>query len=110
MKIESRIFEICTGFFFLAAIVYTVLSHEPVGIAALFLTAGLSLIIGTYFRFVSRRLEERPEDNPDAEVSDGAGDIGFAFLYVWLMVIAMIVLLITIGGLVFEYHIRPADH
>ncbi|MEK6441642.1 MULTISPECIES: cytochrome c oxidase subunit 4 [unclassified Pseudonocardia] len=132
MKIESRIFEICTGFFFLAAIVYTVLSHEPVGIAALFLTAGLSLIIGTYFRFVSRRLEERPEDNPDAEVSDGAGDVGFfspgsywpiavagsaalfalglAFLYVWLMVIAMIVLLITIGGLVFEYHIRPADH
>jgi hypothetical protein len=132
MKIESRIFEICTGFFFLAAIVYTVLSHEPVGIAALFLTGGLSLIIGTYFRFVSRRLEERPEDNPDAEVSDGAGDIGFfspgsywpiavagstalfaiglAFLYVWLMVIAMIVLLITIGGLVFEYHIRPADH
>jgi hypothetical protein len=132
MKIESRIFEICTGFFFLAAIVYTVLSHEPVGIAALFLTAGLSLIIGTYFRFVSRRLEERPEDNPDAEVSDGAGDVGFfspgsywpiavagsaalfaiglAFMYVWLMVIAMIVLLITIGGLVFEYHIRPADH
>jgi disulfide bond formation protein DsbB len=132
MKIESRIFEICTGFFFLAAIVYTVLSHEPVGIAALFLTGGLSLIIGTYFRFVSRRLEERPEDNPDAEVSDGAGDVGFfspgsywpiavagsaalfalglAFMYVWLMVMALIVLLITIGGLVFEYHIRPADH
>jgi hypothetical protein len=132
MKIESRIFEICTGFFFLAAIVYTVLSHEPVGIAALFLTGGLSLIIGTYFRFVSRRLEERPEDNPEAEVSDGAGDVGFfspgsywpiavagsaalfaiglAFLYVWLMVIGAAVLLITIGGLVFEYHIRPADH
>ncbi|MCW0212661.1 MAG: cytochrome c oxidase subunit 4 [Pseudonocardia sp.] len=132
MKIESRIFEICTGFFFLAAIVYTVLSHEAVGIAALFLTGGLSLIIGTYFRFVSRRLEERPEDNPDAEVSDGAGDVGFfspgsywpiavagsaalvavglAFMYVWLIVMAGVVLLLTIGGLVFEYHIRPADH
>ncbi|QYN32647.1 cytochrome c oxidase subunit 4 [Pseudonocardia sp. DSM 110487] len=132
MKVESRIFEIITAFFFLAAIVYTVLAREPVGIAALFLTGGLSLIIGTYFRFVSRRLEERPEDNPEAEVSDGAGDVGFfspgsywpigvaacaalcgvalAFWHVWLLVIGLVLLLIAIGGLVFEYHIRPAEH
>jgi Cytochrome c oxidase subunit IV len=132
MKVESRIFEIVTAFFFLAAIVYTVLAQEPVGIAALFLTGGLSLIIGTYFRFISRRLEERPEDNPEAEVSDGAGDVGFfspgsywpigvaacaalcgialAFWHVWLLVIGMVLLLIAVGGLVFEYHIRPAEH
>ena len=132
MKIESRIFELCTGFFFLCAIVYTILAREPVGVSALFLTGGLSLIVGTYFRFVSRRLEERPEDNAEAEVSDGAGEVGFfspgsywpimmaaaaalvgiglAFFYVWLIVIAGILLLGAIGGLVFEYHIRPADH
>ncbi|TWF82342.1 cytochrome c oxidase subunit IV [Pseudonocardia hierapolitana] len=132
MKVESRIFEIITAFFFLAAIVYTVLAQEPVGIAALFLTGGLSLIIGTYFRFVSRRLEARPEDNPEAEVSDGAGDVGFfspgsywpigvaacaalcgialAFWHVWLLVIGGVLLLFAIGGLVFEYHIRPAEH
>lgn len=132
MKVESRIFEIVTAFFFLCGIVYTVLAQEPVGVAALFLTGGLGLIIGTYFRFVSRRLEERPEDNPDAEVSDGAGDVGFfspgsywpimvaasaalvalalAFWYVWLLVIAGVMLLFTVGGLVFEYHIRPAEH
>ena len=132
MKIESRIFEIVMAFFFLAAIVYAVLAREPVGIAGLFLTGGLALIIGTYFRFVSRRIEERPEDNPEAEVSDGAGDVGFfspgsywpiavagaaalcgialAFFYVWLLVIGGVLLLIAVGGLVFEYHIRPADH
>jgi hypothetical protein len=132
MKVESRIFEIITAFFFLVAIVYAVLTHEVVGIAALFLTGGLSLIIGTYFRFVSRRIEERPEDNPEAEVSDGAGDVGFfspgsywpvavaaaaalcgvglAFFYVWLLVIAGVLLLLAVGGLVFEYHIRPSDH
>jgi hypothetical protein len=109
-----------------------ILSHEPAGSAGLFLTGGLSLIIGTYFRFVARRLEERPEDNPDAEVSDGAGDVGFfspgrywpitvagsvalmgislAFFYVWAMVISGVILLMAVGGLVFEYHIRPADH
>jgi hypothetical protein len=132
MKVESRIFEICTAFFFVAAIVYTILTHEAVGIAALFLTGGLSLIIGTYFRFVSRRLEERPEDNPEAEVSDGAGDVGFfspgsywpialagsagllaismAFFLVWAIAISVVILLLAVAGLVFEYHIRPADH
>jgi hypothetical protein len=132
VKVESRIFEITTAFFFVAAIVYTVLTQEPVGVAALFLTGGLSLIIGTYFRFVSRRLEMRPEDNPEGEVSDGAGDVGFfspgsywpfglalaaalvgvslAFFYIWALVISGILLLVAVGGLVFEYHIRPADH
>ena len=132
MKVESRIFEIIMVFFFIVAIVYAVVAREPVGIAGLFLTGGLALIIGGYFRFVSRRLEERPEDNPEAEVSDGAGDVGFfspgsywpialaasaalvgialAFFYVWLLIIAGVLLLLAVGGLVFEYHIRPADH
>jgi hypothetical protein len=132
MKVESRIFEIITVFFFVAAVAYMLLAREPVGIAGLFLTGGLSLIIGTYFRFISRRLELRPEDNPEAEVSDGAGDVGFfspgsywpiavaasaalcgiglAFFYVWVLVIGVVLLLLAVGGLVFEYHIRPASH
>lgn len=132
MKVEARLFEFTTAFFFLIGIVYAVLAREPVGITALFLTGGLALIIGTYFRFVSRRLEERPEDDAFAEVSDGAGDVGFfspgsywpfavalssafmglalVFVYPWMIGLALIAILITVGGLVFEYHIRPADH
>lgn len=132
MKIESRIFEICTGFFIIAALVYMFLAQEVVGTTALWLTAGLSLIIGTYFRFVSRRLEERPEDNPEAEVSDGAGDVGFfspgsywplgvaaaaaltaiglAFWYPWLVTVGATLVLIAVGGLVFEYHRGVAHH
>ncbi|WP_214408217.1 cytochrome c oxidase subunit 4 [Pseudonocardia lacus] len=132
MRVEHRIFEIIAVFCFVVAIVYTVLAQEAVGIAGLFLTGGLALIVGTYFRFVARRLEGRPEDNPDAEVSDGAGDVGFfspgsywpvalagavalfgislAFFYVWAMVISGVLLLLAIAGLVFEYHIRPAEH
>lgn len=132
MKTESRIFWMLTAFFFLAAIVYLVLSREPVGSAGLFLTGGLSLIIGGYFWFVSRRLELRPEDNPEGEVADGAGDVGFfspgsywpigvaasaaligislAFFYIWALVISMVLLLFTVGGLVFEYHLKPSEH
>jgi hypothetical protein len=132
MKVESRIFEICTVFFFLCAIVYWILSKEAVGIVGLTLTGGLSLIIGTYFRFVSRRLETRPEDNPDAEIADGAGDLGFfspgsywpiglalgtamvalsvAYWMPWAIIISAMVLLFMVGGLLFEYHLPRSDH
>jgi hypothetical protein len=133
MKVESRIFEILTVFFFVVGIVYAVVAQEPVGIAGLFLTGGLSLIVGTYFRFVARRLEApRPEDNPGGEISDGAGDVGFfspgsywpvilagavaltgislAFMYFWAVAISAILIVMAVGGLLFEYHIRPADH
>ena len=132
MKTESKIFELLTCFFFLVAIVYVLIAREPAGSAGLFLVGGLSLIVGTYFRFVSRRLELRPEDNPGAEVSDGAGDVGFfspgsywpfglagavallgislAFMYFWAVTISGVILLIAVGGLVFEYHVHPSDH
>jgi hypothetical protein len=133
VHVEARLFEFLTAFFFVAAIAYVVLSGEPAGSAALFLTGGLTLIVGTYFRFVARRLESpRPEDNPAGEVSDGAGDVGFfspgsywpimlagavaltalslAFMYFWAVAISLVIVLICVGGLLFEYHIRPADH
>lgn len=132
MKVESRIFELLTVFMFVCAVVYGFLSKEAVGIVALTLTGGLCLIVGTYFRFVARRLEERPEDNPEAEVSDGAGDVGFfspgsywpitvagavaltgfglALWQWWLIVLAGIFLIIAVCGLVFEYHAGPEAH
>ena len=133
MRVESRIFELLTIFFFVVGIIYVVIAREPAGSAALFLTGGLALIVGTYFRFVARRLEApRPEDNPSGEISDGAGDVGFfspgsywpimlagavalvaislAFFFPWAITISAIILLICVGGLLFEYHARPSDH
>jgi hypothetical protein len=131
MKVEARLFHITTAFFFASAIVYGLWSKEQVGIVALILTGGLSLIIGSYFQFVARRVESRPEDNPDAEISDGAGEVGFfsagsywpvalaasggvaalalAFWQVWLLVIGMVLVLMAVAGLVFEYHTRPNE-
>ncbi len=90
MHIEARLFEILTAFFVLAAIVYGALTAifqyggiEWAGTTALVLTAGLSLITGTFFRFVARRLDTRPEDYEDAEISDGAGELGFYAPHSW---------------------------
>ena len=80
MAIEAAMFLGITGFFVLAAIIYTIFAgaEEPVGVVALTLSAGLTLIIGTFLLFAGRRLEgSRPEDRDDAEVADGAGDLGF---------------------------------
>jgi hypothetical protein len=138
MKVEARIFDIVTVFAFLVAVVYGVMTGtmtqdgvEPVGLVALILTGGLALLAGSYLRFVSRRIEPRPEDREEAEIADGAGEMGFfspgsywpitmaasaatagvalAFFHVWLLVIAIVMVLVSIGGLVFEYH-TGADH
>lgn len=136
MKVEGRIFLYIAAFAFVMAVVYAVwaklgsVDHriEPVGLVALLLTGGLCVIVGTFFEFVARRLEQpRPEDNEQAEVSDGAGEVGFfspgsywpvalalaaalaavamAFWLVWLLVAAVVFVLLMVGGLVFEYHI-----
>ena len=90
MRIEARLFEILTGFFVLAAVAYGVLTAvfaygglEWAGTTALVLTAGLALIIGTFFRFIARRLDTRPEDYGDADIADGAGELGFFSPHSW---------------------------
>lgn len=138
MKTEARIFELITVFFVVIAIIYGVFTAmsdsglEWAGMTAMVLAAGLSLIIGTYFRFVARRLDTRPEDYEDAEVSDGSGDlgffsphswwpillafaagifaIGFALWLPWLFIIAIVFIIMAACGLVFEYHMGPERH
>ncbi|BBY60448.1 cytochrome c oxidase subunit 4 [Mycolicibacterium sarraceniae] len=139
MHIEARLFEILTAFFVLAAVVYGVLTAvfqyggiEWAGTTALVLTAGLSLITGTFFRFVARRLDTRPEDYEDAEISDGAGELGFyaphswwpilialsfstaavgaALWLPWLIAAGVVFVIAAVCGLVFEYYIGPEKH
>jgi len=68
MHIEARLFEFLTAFFALCTVLYGTLTAlyayggiEWAGTTALVLTTGLTLITGTFFRFVARRLDTRPE-------------------------------------------------
>ena len=138
MKIEARIFEVTAMFFVLVGIVYAISTYffrtgvEWTGTVCLFFSAGLVLIAGTYFRFVARRVEIRPEDYDDAEIEDGAGELGFfsphsywpimiaigASLFAigfatgnfWFSIFMVAVIVAAVAGLVFEYHVGPEKH
>ena len=132
MKVEALIFNLITVFCVVAAVVYGVWSREPIGTTALLLSGGLTSLIGGFFWFVSRRIDARPEDLKDAEIADGAGELGFfspgsywpfglalaaalmglalAFYYPWLIILSGVALLITIGGLLFEYYVGQNAH
>ncbi len=139
MRIESRLFEFVATFFIVVGVMYAILTTlfatggvEWAGTTALILTGVMALIVATFFRFVARRLDTRPEDYEAAEVSDGAGDlgffsphswwpimialsasitaVGFALWLPWLFVAGIALILSTVAGLVFEYYIGPEKH
>ncbi len=111
---------------------FTTATLEWAGTTAMVMTTGLTLIIGTFFRFVARRLDTRPEDYEDAEIADGAGELGFyaphswwpvlialaasvaavgvALWLPWLIVTGVVLVLSGAAGLVFEYYIGPEKH
>lgn len=128
MKVEGLIFAVYAVFLGIAGTVYWILvdeKTETAGIVALLISMGLGVLIGGYLLFTARRMEPRPQDLPDAEVADGAGELGnfsprsywpFAIAFalflamlgmiigVWLGLIAGVLVLYTVIGLVFEQY------
>jgi hypothetical protein len=100
MKVEARVFLLIALFCFIMAAIYG---------------------------FWTRRIDARPEDRNDAEIAEGAGELGFfspgsywpvgiaaaatvvgaglAFAQIWLIGTGVLVLLFMVGGLLFEYYI-----
>jgi hypothetical protein len=134
MRVEARLFGVFCGLFFLFAVAYGVWGYiedgkvEVIGETALILTGGLALIVGSYFWFIARRIDPRPEDRLDADIAEGAGELGFfspgsywpitialaamiaglglAFTEWWIVAVGIIGVLFAVGGLLFEYYTR----
>ncbi len=134
MRAEYKLFLIVTAFLFLACAVYGWWSWydspthtiEWIGVIALALSGLLCLMCGGYFWFVSRRIDLRPEDRHEADIADGAGEIGFfspgsywpfgiglatlitglglVYLAWWLIAAGVVAILLTASGLLFEYY------
>jgi cytochrome c oxidase subunit IV len=132
MKSEWRLFGLVAAFLFVACTVYALWTRSElggvdwIGSTALVLSGLLCAMCAGYFWFVSRRIDPRPEDRPDAEMSDGAGEVGFfspgsywpfglalaalvsgvglAYWQLWLVAVGMVAVLGATGGLLFEYY------
>ena len=127
MKVEGLVFSVFTSFLGVTAIVYWYTSKDPTGTAALAISAGLGLLIGGYLLVTAKRLGPRPSDLPDAEVADGAGDVGHfspgsywpffislftavalvgAIVGIWLALLGAIATFATLMGLMFEHFVN----
>ena len=83
MKAEAWIFGICTVFFLLVAPAYWFMSYDPTGTSALVMTFLLTLLVTLYLGVHASKMDPRPEDRQDAEIADGAGELGFFPPYSW---------------------------
>ncbi len=99
LKTEAFLFGAGVIFFAPIALIYGLLTDwEPVGSVALFLLAGLSGLVGIYLWVLSHRIDPRPEDDPMAEVADGAGEVGvFSPWSWWPLVLGIAVSLVFLG-------------
>lgn len=119
------IFAVMAGFFALVATSYGILSRDPVGTTALALCGLLALLIGLYALVSAKRTGPRPEDLPNSQIADSAGEVdffsphswwplptaagaaiaclGFVFGW-WITVLGVFVLLSSTVGMVFEYY------
>ena len=140
MKIETWIFTITAGFFLLVTPGYWLATAASAGerggalsgggdwtgTVALAMTFLLAAMVALYLGFHARQMDERPEDNKQGEIADGAGELGFFPPYSWwpllcALSLGVIVLGIAVGawwmviigfglgglalsGLVFEYY------
>ena len=83
MKSEAWIFGICTTFFVLVSLAYWFITYDWTGTSALVMTALMATMVFGYLFFHANRLDPRPEDRSDAEIADGAGELGFFPPYSW---------------------------
>jgi hypothetical protein len=126
MKIEGYLFGFIALFLVPVTVIYWLLSGDPTGTACLAFSIGLAFMIGYYLLFTARRMEARPEDRPDAEISEGSGEIGFFPPHSWwpifmaagftvtclgliigpfLGMIGFVMLVVAALGFLFEYYV-----
>jgi len=125
MKVEGLLFTGVAVFFAVIDVVYWYTSHDPTGTTALALAVALGFLVGFYLFITGRRTGMRPEDRPNADISEAAGEFGFfsphswwplftagavAIVAVgvvfawWLAIVGLMCVVITAMGFVMEYY------
>ena len=132
MKIEAWLFGLTTIFLVLVTPAYWFITDagdtgaDWTGTSALTMTTLLAAMVTLYLGFHANRMDARPEDRKEAEIAEGAGELGFfppfswwplwcalclgtivlalAMTAWWLAIIGGVLGIIALSGLVFEYY------
>ena len=125
MKAESWIIVSIAIFCALVAPIYWWITYDWTGTTALVMTTLLCTLLGFYLIVVAKQIPARPEDQLDAEIVEGAGELGFfppyswwplycslAFTAIvlgvvigwWLFIIGAAIGLFTLIGWIYEYY------
>jgi hypothetical protein len=125
VKAESWIIVSIAIFCALVAPIYWFITYDWTGTTALVMTTLLCVLLGFYLIVVARQIPARPEDRVDADIVEGAGELGFfppyswwplfcglAFSGIvlgivigwWLFIIGAAIGLFTLIGWIFEYY------
>jgi len=84
MKASWKLFGGLSVFYVLMTVIYWQVGGEPVCVAGMLLSACLAGMVGFYVWFTQKRIGVTlPEDNLTAEISDGAGELGFYSPHSW---------------------------
>jgi hypothetical protein len=83
MKVEGYLFAFIALFLAPMDIVYWFTSHDPTGTTAIAMAVLLGGLVASYLLVTARRIDARPEDDVNAEIADGAGEMGFFSPYSW---------------------------
>lgn len=103
MKAEAWILGGVSIFFVIVSPIYWLVSGDPTGTSALVMTAVRSLLETFYLGFHAAKMDPRPEDRKEAEVVDGAGELGFFPPYSWWPLWCALSLSVCVLGTVFGW-------
>ena len=103
MRSETLIFTCNAIFFAIVAPVYWFVSYDPTGTAALTMTFLLTTLVAFYLGFHATHMDPRPEDRKQAEIADGAGELGFFPPYSWWPLWCAATLAVIVLGIVYGW-------
>lgn len=84
MKTNWLLFAGLAIFYAFMTVIYWQVGGDALGITGLMLSAGLAGMVGFYVWFTQKRIGTTlPEDNTEAEIADGAGELGFFSPHSW---------------------------
>ncbi len=100
MKTEWKTLAPLVIFFLITTPAYGIVTNwsEPIGVVALVLTAGTVGMMTLYFYIQTKTAGLRPEDRPDGEIPEGAGEVGFfPAKSIWPLWLAVTLSVIALG-------------